>query len=98
MLLGAALVTLGLAWPLFWLMHHSVVGLMLVGQLGFAVLLGLFFGAIPATMVGTFPARVRCSALAIAFNLCSGLLGGRRRWPSRRCWRGATTPWRRRIT
>ena len=44
--------------------------------MGFAVLIGLFLGAGPATMVEVFPARVRCSALAIGYNLCLGVLGG----------------------
>jgi MHS family proline/betaine transporter-like MFS transporter len=32
LLLGAALGVLALAWPLFWLMHHPVWSLMLLGQ------------------------------------------------------------------
>jgi MHS family proline/betaine transporter-like MFS transporter len=76
LLLGSALGMLALAWPLFWLMHHLVWSLMLIGQLGFAVLLGLFLGALPATMAEAFPSRVRVSAVALSFNLCWGLLGG----------------------
>jgi MHS family proline/betaine transporter-like MFS transporter len=76
LLLGSALGTLGLGWPLFWLMHHPVVSLMLVGQLGFAVLLGLFMGGLPATMAEAFPGRVRVTAQAFSYNLCWALLGG----------------------
>lgn len=65
-----------LAWPLFWLMHHPTASVVLLGQLGFAVLIGLFLGVIPATMVEAFPARVRCSGLSIGYNLCLGLIGG----------------------
>jgi MHS family proline/betaine transporter-like MFS transporter len=75
-LLGAALGTLVLAWPLFWLMHHPVLSLMLVGQLGFAVLLGLFIGVIPTTMAEAFPARVRVTGVSIAYNMALALLGG----------------------
>jgi MHS family proline/betaine transporter-like MFS transporter len=65
-----------LAWPLFWLMHHPTAALVLVGQMGFALLLGLFLGVIPVTMVEAYPARVRCSGLSIGYNLCLGLIGG----------------------
>ena len=75
-LLGTALGTLVLAWPLFWLMHHPVLSLMLVGPLVFAVLLGLFIGVIPATMAEAFPARVRVTGVSLAYNLVLGLLGG----------------------
>jgi MHS family proline/betaine transporter-like MFS transporter len=76
LLLGSALGMLALAWPLFWLMHHPVAGLMFLGQLGFAVLLGLFIGALPATMAEAFPARVRVSGVSVAYNLPLGVLGG----------------------
>ena len=76
LLFGAALGTFVLAWPLFWLMHHPDSRLILAGQMGFAVLIGLFLGFVPATMVEAFPARVRCSALSFGFNLCLGVLGG----------------------
>jgi len=76
LLVGAALGTFVLAWPLFWLMHHPDTRLILAGQMGFAVLIGLFLGVVPVTMVEAFPARVRCSALSVGFNLCLGVLGG----------------------
>ncbi len=38
-------------WPLWWLMHHDTLGLILAGQLGFAVLFGIGFAVIPATMI-----------------------------------------------
>jgi MFS transporter, MHS family, proline/betaine transporter len=76
LLIASALGTLVLAWPLFWLLHHPHFTLMLLGQMGFAVLIGLFDGAGPATMVEVLPARVRCSALSVGYNLCLGVLGG----------------------
>jgi len=76
LLIVSALGTLILAWPLFWMMHHPHFVVILLGQMGFAVLIGLFFGACPATMVEVFPARVRCSALSVGYNLCLGVLGG----------------------
>jgi MHS family proline/betaine transporter-like MFS transporter len=76
LLVGSALGVLMLAWPLFWLMHHPDFGPMLLGQMGFAVLLGIFLGVMPATMVEAVPARVRCSGLSISYNLCLGIVGG----------------------
>jgi MHS family proline/betaine transporter-like MFS transporter len=76
LLLYAALGMLVLAWPLFWLMAHPQVVLVFLGQLGFALLMGAFIGVIPATMVEAFPARVRCSAVSIGYNLCLGIIGG----------------------
>ncbi|HJY79514.1 MAG TPA: MFS transporter, partial [Candidatus Binatia bacterium] len=76
LLIVSALGTLLLAWPLFWMMHHPHFVVILSGQMGFAVLVGLFLGVCPATMVEAFPARVRCSALSVGYNLCLGVLGG----------------------
>lgn len=75
-LLASTIGVVVFAWPLFWLMHHANFSMMLLGQMGFAVLIGLFLGAIPATMVEILPAAVRCSALSIGYNLCLGLIGG----------------------
>src|SRR5207244_3931991 len=61
-LLAAAGGALVLAWPLFWLLHHPHVVAALAGQMGLAVLLGLYLGVIPAAMVEATPSRVRCSA------------------------------------
>jgi MHS family proline/betaine transporter-like MFS transporter len=46
------------------------------GQLGFAVLIGLFGGALPVAMVETTPREVRCSAISVGYNLSVGVLGG----------------------
>ena len=75
-LLIAACGTLFFAWPLFRLMHSAEFSTIFLGQMGFAVLIGLFFGAYPATIVEIFPARVRCSAVSIGYNLCLAVLGG----------------------
>ncbi len=76
LLIVSSLGTLVLAWPLFWMMHHPHFMIILLGQMGFAVLIALFLGVGPATMVEAFPARVRCSALSVGYNLCLGILGG----------------------
>ena len=75
-LFGSVVGVLLFSQPLFWAMHHPNVLLILFGQMGFAILLGLFLGVVPVTMVEAFPGHVRCSALSISYNLCSGILGG----------------------
>ena len=75
-LLAAAAGGLILAWPLFRLMDHPVLSIACLGQLGLALLVGMFCGVIPVTMVEAFPARVRCSAVSIGYNLCLGIIGG----------------------
>jgi MHS family proline/betaine transporter-like MFS transporter len=75
LLLGAG-GTLVLAWPLFWLIHHDSVLACLVGQMALSVLIGIYCGVIPVTLVEITPARVRCSALSIGYNLCVGVAGG----------------------
>ena len=75
-LLITTLGTVVCAWPLFWMMHHPVFAMVLFGQMGFSVLLGLFLGVTPVTMVENCPGRVRCTALSVGYNLCLGLIGG----------------------
>jgi MHS family proline/betaine transporter-like MFS transporter len=64
------------AWPLFWMLSHPAVFWNFAGQLGFAIFIGLYGGALPVTMVEATPRAVRCSAISIGYNLCVGLLGG----------------------
>jgi len=65
-----------LSWPLFWALHHPSVAWNFAGQFGFAVLMGLFGGVLPVTMVEITPRALRCSVISISYNLCVGLLGG----------------------
>jgi MHS family proline/betaine transporter-like MFS transporter len=64
------------ALPLFWLLHHPDPLLVLAGQLGFILIIGTVFGIEPAFMVEATPAPIRCTAVALAFNLPAGILGG----------------------
>ena len=65
-----------MAWPLFWMLHHSEFSVILLGQLGFAVLSACFWGTVPATMVELVPARVRCTVLSVGYNAGMAILGG----------------------
>jgi hypothetical protein len=52
------------------------LGAWALGQLGLVLLSGLYYGALPATLVEAAPPTVRCTAVALGYNLCLGLFGG----------------------
>jgi MHS family proline/betaine transporter-like MFS transporter len=62
--------------PLLWLMHHPAPALILLGQLGYALVGGLAVASMPALLVGNTPTAVRCTAISVGFNLAYGVLGG----------------------
>ena len=70
---GLAVVAAG---PLFWLMHGHEQWMILAGQLGFVVLVGGYYGCLPAFMVEAVPKEVRCTAIALGYNVSLGLIGG----------------------
>lgn len=75
LMVSSALIAL-LAWPLFWLLHSENTWSILAGQFGFAIVLGAYMGAQPAYMVKVIPAKVRCTAAGLAYNITLGLAGG----------------------
>ncbi|MFO1161001.1 MAG: MFS transporter [Reyranellaceae bacterium] len=75
MLAATAAAVLG-AVPLFELMHHSATLPIAVGQLAFALMVGSVSALIPAFMVEATPRSIRCTAIALAYNIPNGLLGG----------------------
>jgi MFS transporter, MHS family, proline/betaine transporter len=64
------------ALPLFWLLSHPSVWLAQLGQLGLALIVGLYAGAQPAILVEAAPLRVRCTAVALGYNISLGVIGG----------------------
>jgi MHS family proline/betaine transporter-like MFS transporter len=62
--------------PFLWLMHHPDPALIRLGQLGFVLALSGAVGVQPALLVESTPAHIRCTAIAISYNLSYGLLGG----------------------
>jgi MHS family proline/betaine transporter-like MFS transporter len=60
--------------PLFWVMLQP--GLALAGQLGFVLIIGLYIAVHPALLVETAPPQVRCTAVALGYNLCVAVFGG----------------------
>jgi MFS transporter, MHS family, proline/betaine transporter len=75
-LLLATMVAFVAAVPLFWLLNHPSELLAQLGQLGLVLVVGLYGGAQPAIMVEAAPARVRCTAVALGYNTCLGVVGG----------------------
>jgi MHS family proline/betaine transporter-like MFS transporter len=64
------------AWPLFRLLHGPEQWQILLGQFGFVVLVGGFYGCLPALMVESVTSEVRCTVIALGYNVSLGLLGG----------------------
>jgi MHS family proline/betaine transporter-like MFS transporter len=75
-LASAAIGLVIFAWPLMALMQTGQIPLVLLGQLGFAILVGAYSAAIPIAMCEIFPRGVRCSAVSTAYNICVGIAGG----------------------
>jgi len=57
-------------------MHHPDPVLIFLGQLGFIIALGMTWGVQPSIMVEAVPPGVRCTVIALSFNLTMGLVGG----------------------
>ena len=62
--------------PLFWLMNNPSALLAQVGQLGLVLIVGLYGGTQPAVLVEAAPPQVRCTAVALGYNICFGVIGG----------------------
>ncbi|MBF0477213.1 MAG: MFS transporter [Deltaproteobacteria bacterium] len=65
-----------LSWPLFMLVDQGGFFPVLVAQICFTVLMGIFLGPIPAALVDMFPPRVRYSAIALSYNISLCIFGG----------------------
>ena len=75
-LLTASLGLSLLSYPLYRLLFHDTFAAILAGQMMFAVLVALYWGPLPATLVEMFPPRERYSALSIGYNTAIALFGG----------------------
>lgn len=65
-----------LTWPLFLLASRGGVPGAYAAQIGFTLLMALYLGPVPATLVELFPAKVRYSAMGIGYNLSLCVFGG----------------------
>jgi len=75
-MLTAALGLALLSYPLYRLLFHDTFAAILAGQMTFAVLVAMYWGPLPATLVEMFPPRERYSALSIGYNTAIALFGG----------------------
>jgi MHS family proline/betaine transporter-like MFS transporter len=75
LLLATGLAFFG-ALPLFWLLNHPSELFAQFGQLGLMLIVGLYVGAQPAILVEAAPSQVRCTAVALGYNTCLGVIGG----------------------
>jgi len=64
------------ALPLFWVMYHPSTVMVLLGQMGFSVIIGLFSGTQSTMMIESTPSRIRCTAVGLGHNTCLGVVGG----------------------
>ena len=62
--------------PAFWLLNHHSVLLAFLGQLVLVVMIGTYGGTQPTIMVEAAPAPVSCTAVALGYNICLGVIGG----------------------
>jgi MHS family proline/betaine transporter-like MFS transporter len=62
--------------PLFLLLNHPSALSAQLGQLGLVVIVGLYCGAQPSIMVEAAPLPVRCTAVALGYNISLGVIGG----------------------
>lgn len=76
MLLAATALAFVSAVPLFMLMHHDQRLYVQLGQLGFVLSVGMFLGTQPTLMVEEVPAAIRCTAIALGYNVTLGVVGG----------------------
>ena len=76
LMLGAAIGFALFGVPLFNMLLSGHIFLILLGAMGLSALMGIYFAAIPAILVESFPARVRYSGISIAHNLSMAIFGG----------------------
>ncbi|MBN9087057.1 MAG: MFS transporter [Reyranella sp.] len=76
LLLAATAIAFLSAVPLFMLMQHDQRLYVQIGQLGFVLSVGMFLGTQPTLMVEEVPAAVRCTAIALGYNVTLGVVGG----------------------
>jgi MHS family proline/betaine transporter-like MFS transporter len=75
-LMGSTLLAVIVALPLFWVMYHPSATLILLGQMSFGLIIGLYGGTQATTMVESAPSRIRCTAVALGYNTCLAIFGG----------------------
>jgi len=62
--------------PMFLLLNQPSALSAQLGQLGLVAMIGLYGGTLPVIMVEAAPLPVRCTAVALGYNLTFGIIGG----------------------
>jgi MHS family proline/betaine transporter-like MFS transporter len=75
-MIAALLAGLVLSVPLLWLMHHPHPAMILLGQAGFVLIIGCALGVQAVLLIEASPAAIRCTAVALGFNVAAGIIGG----------------------
>jgi MHS family proline/betaine transporter-like MFS transporter len=75
MIAGSAILTFG-SIPFFHMLHTTDPAIILLGEIGFVLGIGLISGGLVAANVELIPADVRCTGLAFAYNASIGWFGG----------------------
>jgi MHS family proline/betaine transporter-like MFS transporter len=57
-------------------MHSGQTAAVLLGQFGFALLVGIYAGPSAAAMSELFPRALRCTGVGVAYSLTASVLGG----------------------
>ncbi len=74
--MAGALATLVLAVPMWWLMHRDDLAVVFAGQLGFSVVNAVGWALSITALTLMAPPRLRCSTVAVAYNVCMAAFGG----------------------
>jgi MFS transporter, MHS family, proline/betaine transporter len=72
---GSLLLSVG-AIPFLELIHSTDPAMIFLRKLGYVTAVGLLFGGATASMVELIPKSVRCTGLALAYNISIGYFGG----------------------
>lgn len=76
LLMTAGIGILLCSWPLFIVFQQGEDGMILVGLVIFALLIGMAQGPTPAMMTELFPPEVRLTGIGIGYNVTLALFGG----------------------
>lgn len=63
-------------YPIFLLFQSGDFAYALIGQIIFAILLGIYTAPMPAVLVELFPTSIRYTGMAISYNICAAVFGG----------------------
>ncbi len=75
-MITGAVATILFTYPLISLMHYPNEMMIMLGEMGMAILISVYLAPIPATLTEMFPSNVRVSAVSIGYNLAFAIFGG----------------------